>query len=179
MQPDINYMVHTYINHVHEETAINWQDKKSLFEQLKKISEDTFPDHPIMQRIALCQAVLESRLNGIPSQLAHKYNNFFGIKQSNSNPGTKSDVGLKTKEDNGKTHIIIGDFSSNLTPYDSFNQYKSLMLHKRYEKVFNAKSIFEAFNALQRSGYSTDPLYSSKLSAIYRNQIATLFKDKI
>lgn len=131
--------------------------------------------NPIMARLAASQAVLESRLLGKPSSLATKYNNLFGIKKS----GTGGSVNLQTREViNGRSVQLAQPFSVNKTLTDSFTQHRSLLERLgRYQPVIESQSLSEAFDAIGRSGYATDPQYSAKLKKIYNSHLRPLFGD--
>lgn len=113
-----------------------------------------------MSQIAAAQAILESRLNGKPSDLAAKYNNYFGIKGQ----GTAGSAAMPTQEYiGGKMRGTKAAFAANKTAEDSFNQHKNLMNNPRYAAVLAAKTPEEAAVALQKAGYATDPNYAKSL----------------
>lgn len=144
-----------------------------LLQRLKEAAEKTFPNDPVRQQIALTQAIHESGLqDGTPSALA-KRNNFFGIKA----PGTAGTVNMPTNEFmGGRNQRVNAGFGANATPEDSFNQYRDLINKSRYAAVRMAKTPEEAFAALQRAGYATDPRYASLLSNTYRRNVAPLYR---
>lgn len=147
--------------------------------QLKALAVQTYPDNPIMQQVALSQAILESGSPGKMSGLATKQNNLFGIKGSNTAPGTASNVPMNTTEYGGGgegPNITRADFSANNNLSDSFNQHRQLLSNlPRYQSVLNAANPTDAFNALQKSGYATDPNYSSKLNNVFSKYVQPLY----
>jgi flagellum-specific peptidoglycan hydrolase FlgJ len=153
------------------------QDKRALLTQLKEEVKKAYPDNPTLQQVALTQAILESNLMGKPSVLASRYNNLFGIKASNSFPGTAGNVNMPTNEVyGGKTQRVNAGFARNATLGDSFMQHRDLLTgSRRYMPVINANDPYEAFAALQQAGYATDPAYERKLNRVYENYIAPLY----
>lgn len=143
--------------------------------QVRQQIESAFPDNKVMQQVALSQAMLESGFNPSnpnPSSLASLNNNLFGIKGS----GTAGSANMQTNEfQNGAMTPQNAQFAANNNMSDSINQYKNLLNSSRYQGVMNAKTPGEAFNALQNSGYATDPNYAAKLQKIHQLYVAPLF----
>jgi flagellar protein FlgJ len=152
------------------------QDTQDRLMFLKQQAEQAYPDNPTMQQVAMTQAIHESGLMGHPSQLASQYNNLFGIKSSNTNPGTAGSVDMQTQEVYGGTpQTVNAGFARNNSVADSFNQYKNLLNNHRYQSVLTAQTPAQAFQALQQSGYATDPRYANKLSNVYSHYVAPLY----
>lgn len=142
-------------------------------QQLKAAAQNAWPNNPLMQRVALTQAILESGLqDGKPSALASNYYNLFGIKGA----GSAGSVGLPTTEYvNGQPQKIVDNFARNSSYDDSFGQHRNLLNKKRYAHVMAATTPYDAFVALQKSGYATDPRYPDKLNSVYSKYVAPLF----
>lgn len=142
-------------------------------QQLKTAAQNAWPNNPLMQRVALTQAILESGLqDGKPSALASNYYNLFGIKGA----GSAGSVGLPTTEYvNGQPQKIVDKFARNASYDDSFGQHRNLINKKRYAPVLAATNPYDAFVALQQSGYATDPRYPDKLNSVYSKYVAPLF----
>lgn len=143
---------------------------KSIVDGVKAVYGDT-----PQARVAAAQAVLESRLLGDnPSQLATKYNNYFGIKGR----GDAGSVSLSTNEElGGVMQRMNANFAANTSPEASFQQHMSLMTRMpRYAPFLQAGSTEEAIDAIAKSGYATDSKYGPKLAGVYR-QLAPLFGD--
>lgn len=137
------------------------------WEELKKLAQQTFPNNPVMQKVALSQLALESGTPRNFSGLARK-NNFFGIK----GPGTS----MRTQEDYGNgLQNVTDSFAVNNSPMASFQQYSNLLNNPRYASVLAANNPEEAFNALQSAGYATDKNYSKKLLNVFNKTINPLF----
>lgn len=153
------------------------QSGNALVQNMAGIVKQAFPDNPTMQQVALTQAIHESGLMGRPSSLATKYNNYFGIKDSKSFPGTGGSVNLQTQEYiGGSPSTLEQGFSRNLTPEDSVNQYRNLMYgSSRYQNVVGSKTPQEAFEALQKGGYATDPRYARQLNNVYNRYVQPMF----
>jgi|SRR3954463_1413415 len=148
-----------------------------MIPRLSSAAKSAYPDNPTMQQVAMTQAILESGLNGRPSQLATKYNNYFGIKSNRSFPGTGGTVDMPTQEYVGGSPTTMNQgFSSNNSMNDSFMQHAALMNgSSRYSPVLQAKSPGEAFSALGDSGYATDPNYADKLNSIFAQYVSPLY----
>ncbi len=130
-----------------------------------KAAQDVYKGNPTMARLATSQAIQESRLNGTPSSLASKHNNLFGIKGI----GSAGSVTLPTHEFvNGHMVVVPQQFAAYKTPRDSMIAHKALMSKKQYSSVINAGSVEEGAQALQDSGYATDPNYAKGLTASSR-----------
>jgi flagellum-specific peptidoglycan hydrolase FlgJ len=154
-------------------------NQAEMLSNLKTMAANAFPDNPMMQQVALTQAIHESGLMGKPSDLALTHNNLFGIKASRSYPGTAGNVDYSHIEYvGGKPSRFNAGFSANLTPEDSFNQYKNLITGmSQYQPVVQSQNPEAAFNALQKSGYATDPTYASKLNNVYRKYVFPLYQQ--
>ncbi len=139
-------------------------DLPTIYTQLLECASAVWKNDPIRAKLCVLQAILESGLSsGKPSGLA-KYNNLFGIKGS----GTKGSIGLMTTEHlNGEDVRVRAPFATNNTLQDSFQQYQDfLRKYKRYKPTLEAETLDETITAIGKSGYATDPKYSSKLSKI-------------
>ena len=148
-----------------------------LLPKLSAAAREAYPDNPTMQQVAMSQAILESGLNGKPSQLATRHNNYFGIKASRSFPGTGGTVDMPTQEYiGGSPTTMTQGFSSNNSMDDSFRQHANLLYgSSRYQPVIQSRRPEDAFLALQSSGYATDPNYASKLRSIYGRYVAPIY----
>lgn len=127
----------------------------------------------VLARLTAAQAILESRLLGIPSKLAKDYNNLFGIKGKGTN--TPESIIFKTKEQTSKGWIEIPQaFAWNKSLEDSLAQHKKLLNRPRYAPVLAAcylKSFDRAAKALVICGYATDSKYAEKLIGINRDYL--------
>lgn len=147
-------------------------NKQALLQQLKESAAVAYPNNPVMQQVAITQAIQESGLMGRPSKLATKYNNYFGIKA----PGTAGTVEMPTFEDyGGKRERINANFGVNNSPADSFAQHRNLLSKPRYQSVLTATNPQDAFTALKRAGYATDTGYINNLNNVYRKYVEPLY----
>lgn len=146
-------------------------------EWIKKYGPDAVAaaqDSGIFPSVMLSQAILESsgKVGGVyePAQslLAKNANNLFGIKAGAGWSGPT--ITLKTGEYlNGQYVTVNGVFRKYASFGESFKDYINfLKVNPRYAAagVFTAKTPQEQADALQRAGYATDPLYSSKIKSI-------------
>lgn len=130
-----------------------------------------YPESIIMADLCLAQAILESRLVGVPSSLAKDYNNLFGItdKDGTHNPPR---INMPSFEYiNGVRMPQNRYFSWNNTLEDSCKQHRTVMELNRYMSVWNSKTFEDAANQVRLCGYATDPKYSQSLIDIYNNYI--------
>lgn len=135
---------------------------KLILKEARKI----YPDFPIVAELAATQAILESRLNGIPSKLALEGNNLFGIKDT----AKTDEIELNTTEcTKNKCERVKAKFAKFSTIEASFIYHRHLMQTgtksnpNRYLGVFKAKTFEEAAKAVKDGGYATDPNYTKKL----------------
>lgn len=143
-------------------------DFKTNLRLLKQAVEVVYPESTIMQNLCLAQAILESRLLGVPSGLAKDNNNLFGIKGK----GTDGSVYLMTWEHiKGKDIQVKALFAKNKTLEDSIRQHRKVLSLSRYKKVWEARTFEEAANAVRECGYATDKNYSIKLIDIYNKYL--------
>lgn len=148
-------------------------DKQQMLSQLKSAAAAAYPNNPMMQQVAITQAIHESGLMGRPSQLATKHNNYFGIKA----PGSAGSVNMGTSEFvNGGYQKQNARFGRNANVSDSFMQHRNLITNAgRYKSVLGASNPHEAFMALQRAGYATDPNYARSLNRVYQQHVAPMY----
>ncbi|WP_051380511.1 glycoside hydrolase family 73 protein [Bradyrhizobium sp. WSM1743] len=108
-------------------------------------------------RIIQAQAILESNWGkSAPG------NNLFGIK----GPGT---VRPTTEIVNGQPVRMSASFQSYASPADSVGGYASFMQsNPRYKPLMAAQGLEAQADALQKSGYATDPRYGAKVLQIAR-----------
>ena len=135
--------------------------------------------------VMMAQALLESSSKeGTPgaSLLASKYNNHFGIKAHKSWKVKK--VALSTEEFmNGAMIAVKAWFRVYENAYQSFaDRVQVILQNPGYRKggVFQTSNASEQAQAIQRSGYATDPNYAAKLIAIIRkHKLENLDKGRI
>lgn len=111
--------------------------------------------------VCIAQAALET---GWGSSVVG--NNYFGIKATLTNGGTT--VQTPTMEyENGKWVSIIGTFCRYTSLNQSAFEYgQFLNINPRYKPCFTTKTAAAFCTQLQECGYSTDPAYAAKLTAI-------------
>lgn len=153
---------------------------KKYYSYAKKITDGT----GIFIQTMFAQAILESqgRINGVfmvgGSELAKKYNNFFGIKADASWKDKK--VNMKTGEVFSGQYVVITDaFRVYDSPEDSMADYiKFLKSNPRYTNagVFTAKTYADQATALKKAGYATDPNYAKTVTAL-GDQVTKIIKD--
>ncbi|WP_143466398.1 glycoside hydrolase family 73 protein [Lactococcus garvieae] len=127
-------------------------------------AQESQKKYNVLSSLTLAQAALESNFG--QSGLAAKYYNIFGIKAYGDVPT----VTLETKEFENNKWITI---QAKFRVYDSWKE--SVEGHaylftkgttwnpKQYASVLAAQNYKEAAQAVQTSGYATDPAYTEKL----------------
>jgi len=98
-------------------------------------------------------------------------NNLFGIKDV---PWDEGEFKAETKEAHEARLVsIVASFEDFESPLDSMICYIGLLRTlPRYRKAWNHAikgEAIEFFHALQKAGYATDPLYASKLIAVWKS----------
>ena len=135
--------------------------------------------HGIFPSVTYAQYVMESGWEG--STLSETYNNAFGIKAGGG--WTGNTVDLPTQE------YINGQWittTASWRVYDDINQSvrdrtQFLIENSRYTEggVFSASTYQEQCQALQNSGYATDPSYASLLISIIEDNNFTIYDTVI
>jgi peptidoglycan hydrolase FlgJ len=136
----------------------------------------------ISPQVLFAQAILESSGKdekgkwGVgQSQLAKKYNNYFGIKASRQWKGPV--VNMKTQEyyGNATQPTTINDFFRVYNSFeDSATDYiRFLKTNSRYTNagVFTAKTPQEQIKAIKRAGYATAPNYVERAMGIINKNV--------
>lgn len=144
---------------------------KTLVDSAKAV----YPESSIMQQLTVTQALLESGYLRKPegSLLARKYHNLFGIKAKGTAGYTPE---LETTEYiKGKPKKVMARFGANLSYSDSFAQHRKILSLSRYRSVWLAKTLPEAAQAVQKSGYATDINYSKLLIGIWDKHVKKYF----
>ncbi|MBC1606122.1 GW domain-containing glycosaminoglycan-binding protein [Listeria rocourtiae] len=138
--------------------------KQEFIELLAGHAQQIQEKEGILTSITLAQAILESDWGN--SGLATEGRNLFGIKGKYQNDS----VMMPTKEyENDKWVTVDAAFRKYPTWYESLDDHANLFLKgtswdkDKYREVVEAKDHRTAANALQKSGYATDPDYANKL----------------
>ena len=124
--------------------------------------------------VLIAQAALES--NWGKSQLASKYNNYFGIKAASN--WTGKTVNLKTGEVFGGQNVTINsDFRVYDSLIESVRDRNRFLSTTRYATVRHAATPYEQVQAIKNSGYATALNYVSALMSIITANHLTKFDD--
>jgi len=119
----------------------------------------------IPHQLLIAQAALESGWgrHEIRTAQGKPTHNLFAIKSTAHWPGESTEI-TTTEFINGVAQRVKASFKVYPSYTAAFNDYINLLLHNpRYKKVVAASSAEMAAQALQYSGYATDPHYSEKL----------------
>lgn len=147
------------------------KDSEKNIQLLTDLAHLAFPDNKILADLTVAQGILESNLTGVPSGLALKYNNLFGIKWPSTeknraylqNLGARA-VGLNTIE---FTHTKINAFFIWFkTLKDCMDYRRYMMTWSIYKDVGESKTFNEAAHKISEK-YATDSSYEKKLIQIY------------
>ena len=119
--------------------------------------------------VLIAQAALES--NWGQSQLAARYNNYFGIKAGSS--WTGKTVNMQTNEVfNGISTSIVGTFRVYNSLLDSIRDRNNLLSSSRYANVKQAATPQAQAEAIKAGGYATALNYvSSIMNTISANNL--------
>lgn len=108
----------------------------------------------------LAQAILESAWG--KSQLAKKYNNFFGMKSGRGWKGEK--VELSTKEEiNGELFTVTGTFRAYPDIESGVAGYFDFIKSKRYANLKEANNYVDYATKLKEDGWATSSGYTKSL----------------
>lgn len=152
----------------------------------------------LLPETLITQLILESGYN--LSQLALKYNNFFGLKSGTSWTGRV--VSMRTKEynPNGTSYWINGtnkEYANRILALNDgavsgslFRVYPNiesgfkgwvdfLKGFSRYRNVFLATTPVAQFTELQKAGYATSPTYANQLTNVYNGLKDTIAKINV
>ena len=124
----------------------------------------------------LAQAILESAWG--KSQLAKKYNNFFGMKTGRSWKGEKAE--LSTKEEiNGKLVTITGSFRAYPDIESGIAGYFDFIKAKRYANLKEASNYIEYATKLKEDGWATSSSYTKSLVNIVETYLKSESKTPV
>lgn len=132
----------------------------------------------ILQGTVIAQAILESQQMASDgryyvglSKLSREANNYFGIKCSSDWKGGRYNIDTGEETKSGEKYIEKNAcFRSYPTVEDSIKDYiKFIQENPRYRQhgYFDAKTVKEQTEALQRAGYATSTTYAKTLQGIY------------
>lgn len=144
-------------------------DFETNLQTLKQAVAIVYPSLPILQKLCICQAILESNLLRKPSELAMPpNNNLFGIKAE----GTDGFVYFNTQEEyNGRFVTVKAGFGKNDNLIDSVRQHRHVLELDRYKNLWSTTDFVTAANLIRTDGYATDLSYSTSLINIYNQYL--------
>lgn len=143
--------------------------RSQFVKQLNTAAKSLSARSGIPSALIITQAAHES--NNGNSFLARKAFNLFGIKAGDSWKGET--IELPTNENiAGKDITVVAKFRKYPSYDASLADWLNFLSKARYTEALAFAKMGQAdqfFSALQRAGYATDPLYSSKLSSVYKS----------
>lgn len=147
-----------------QEQAFTDLSREQFIARIAPEAQTLQTQYGVLASISIAQAALES--NWGQSQLAAKYNNFFGVKAVGNTPS----VTLETQEYvDGQWVTIHAAFRHYATWQESMVDHAQLLAHgttdnpQRYQAVITAQNYQNAAHALVSGGYATDPSYATKI----------------
>ncbi len=141
-------------------------DSAQNLQLIKLLSLRAFPENQVLAEITAAQAILESRLHGVPSKLAKDYNNLFGIKGLGTHKPAQILMNTQEHSNSQGWFEVHTGFAWNNTLEDSLEQHGRLLNLPRYKRVKEAADFVTAAKMLVACGYATDPGYANKLIKI-------------
>ncbi len=139
--------------------SIKSDDPEAFFQTMAPYAQHYGPPADIFPSLILAQSALESDFGR--SVLSSEYHNYFGIKQTGSEPGVSFDT---LEHENGAFQHTNASFRSYKSVSESVSDYVALISnYERYVGVRAAATPEEAAYALVQGGYATDPSYAEKI----------------
>lgn len=134
-------------------------EQKNFINTLKPIIEKYANGYYCVECI-LAQAILESAWG--KSQLATKYNNFFGMKTGRSWKGEKAELSTKEEID-GKLVTVKGSFRAYPDIESGIAGYFDFIKLKRYANLKEARNYVDYATKLKEDGWATSSGYTKNL----------------
>ena len=146
------------------ELPLNELTHEQFIARLAPEAQSLQAQYGVKASISIAQAALESDWGR--SELAAKYNNFFGVKASAGMPS----VTLSTKEFVNEEWVTVNaafrtyaDWRSSMTDHALLLVNGTSENPQRYQAVLQATDYKTAAYALVSGGYATDPGYAEKI----------------
>lgn len=119
----------------------------------------------ILASVSMAQAMLESEFG--QSELAASYHNLFGVKTDQSDPDGVDFATLEYFDDEWieitDRFKVYPDWDASMTAHAELIYYGTSWDQDFYQSVIDGDTYEAQAEALQTSGYATDPDYSAKL----------------
>lgn len=165
------------------------QERIDFVKNYSKFISDTVKGTGIFSGTLIAQAILESSgkyntnnkwlVGG--SKLSQKANNLFGIKADKSWKGEVYNISTGEYTPQGQYYSIKDNFRKYNNVEDSIKDYvRFLQNNPRYKNagVFDAKSVKEQAEKLQKSGYATAPNYADIVNEVYNSVSKYISENK-
>jgi len=157
-------------------SAYNENFQQDFVQKLMPQAEVASRETGIPAHLMVGQAALESGWGRREIKMADGTNshNLFGIKAGANWNGKVAEV-MTTEYHNGVAHKQVERFRAYGSYAEAFKDYAAMLSsNPRYAQVLLQGNTAQGFaNALQQSGYATDPHYAEKLSKVI-NSVNTL-----
>lgn len=157
-------------------------NKAEFINRLVAPAEEVYKKYGVFPSISIAQAILESSWG--KSELASKYNNYYGIKATTSWTGAV--VNFSTQENYNDT--IQANFRVYNSVEESINDLgQFLKNNSRYSNngVFSSNNYIEQANAIERAGYATtkdengELIYGDKLINVIRENNLMIYDNLV
>lgn len=144
---------------------VSYQEQEAFLGQIAPIAQNLQREYGVLASISMAQAALESNYG--QSQLAADYYNLFGVKTEKDDP---NGIDLPTLEFiDGEMIEMVDRFKVYSSWEASMRAHAELLYYGTtwdsdyYKAVRSGKDYRSQAQALQSSGYATDPDYASKI----------------
>lgn len=118
----------------------------------------------ILPSLTLSQAILESGWG--QSELASKYNNYFGHKWFEGSRFPKATMMTTEYDKNGNAYRVNANWEAYSSPAEGVLRHIEWLSGPRYSAVKNAQNYAQAAQAVKDAGYATDPRYVKSLTDV-------------
>ena len=150
------------------------KQKESFIKKVAKVVQKLAPEYGIeVCSPIIAQCILESGWGG--SELAKKYNNYFGIKAWTSWEGKS--VSLETEEEfePGTVVTVTDAFRVYDSLEDGIKGYFDLISRPRYKNLMGVKDPEEYVRLIKQDGYATSSDYEDALLRVIKENDLTSF----
>lgn len=135
-----------------------------FIEFIAKYAVEDMHSSGILASVTIAQAILES--NWGKSDLSKLYNNYFGVKASESWTGKVVELPTIECDADGNCYRTTALWRVYDNPLQSLGDHSNLLHNSRYNGVVGEKNYYTAITIIKNGGYATDPNYVDKISNI-------------
>lgn len=144
------------------------ESRREFVEEIVPTAQRLQRQYGILASVSTAQAMLESEFG--ESELAAGYYNLFGVKTDQHDPDGVDFATLEFVDDEWIEIIdrfkVYPNWDASMSAHAELIYYGTSWDHEFYQSVIEGDTYQEQAQALQTSGYATDPDYSTKLIAM-------------